>query len=72
MQITVTVPDKKAEAFLELVKELGYKSKLKTPKKSKPKESKLLKELRQSWKEVQMHERGEIELKTLDEVLNEL
>jgi len=28
MQITVTVPDKKAEAFLELVKELGYKSRL--------------------------------------------
>ncbi len=72
MQITVTVPDKKAEAFLALVKELGYKSKLKAPKKSKPKEPKLLKELRQSWKEVQMHERGEIELKTLDEVLNEL
>lgn len=69
MQITVTVPEKKAEAFLELVKELGYKSKLKT---SKTKEPKLLKELRQSWKEVQMHERGEIELKTLDQVLNEL
>jgi len=69
VQITVTVPEKKAEAFLELVKELGYKSKLKT---SKTKEPKLLKELRQSWKEVQMHERGEIELKTLDQVLNEL
>ncbi|WP_298359371.1 hypothetical protein [Runella sp.] len=69
MQITVTVPENKAEAFLELVKELGYKSKLKT---SKTKEPKLLKELRQSWKEVQMHERGEIELKTLDQVLNEL
>mgnify|MGYP000638521309 FL=1 len=72
MQITVTVPDKKAEAFLELVKELGYKSRLSPKRKSKPKEPKLLKELRQSWKEVQMHERGEIELKTLDEVLNEL
>ena len=69
MQITVTVPEKKAEAFLELVKELGYKSKLKTTKTKGPK---LLKELRQSWKEVQMHERGEIELKTLDQVLNEL
>ena len=69
MQITVTVPEKKAEAFLELVKELGYKSKLKT---SKTKEPKLLKELRQSWKEVQMHERGEIELPLAKDILNEL
>lgn len=72
MQITVTVPAKKAEEFLALIKELGYKSKLETPKKSKPKEPQLLKELRQSWKEVEMHERGEIELKTLDQLLNEL
>ena len=72
MQITVTVPEKKAEAFLELVKELGYKSKLKTSKTTKPKEPKLLKELRQSWKEVQMHERGEIELPLAKDILNEL
>lgn len=72
MQITVTVPKKKAEEFLALVKELGYKSEVKTPKKLKPKEPRLLKELRQSWKEVEMHERGEIELKTLDQLLNEL
>ena len=72
MQITVTVPEKKAEAFLELVKELGYKSKLKTSKTTKTKGPKLLKELRQSWKEVQMHERGEIELPLAKDILNEL
>lgn len=41
MQITVTVPEKKAEEFLALVKELGYKYKLETPKKSKSKEPRL-------------------------------
>ena len=41
MQITVTVPAKKAEEFLALIKELRYKSKLETPKKSKPKEPRL-------------------------------
>lgn len=41
MQITVTVPEKKAEEFLVLIKELGYKSEVKTPKKSKSKEPRL-------------------------------
>lgn len=72
MQITVSVPEKKAEAFLELVKDLGYKTKTTAPKKPKTKEPKLLRELKQSWKEVQMHQRGEIELPLAKDILNEL
>lgn len=72
MQITVSVPEKKAEAFLELVKGMGYKTKLTTPKKLRKKEPKLLQELKQSWKEVQMHQRGEIELPLAKDILNEL
>ena len=72
MQITVSVPEKKAEAFLELVKDLGYKTKLPPKKKPRKKEPKLLRELKQSWKEVQMHQRGEIELPLAKDILNEL
>ena len=67
----IEISDTKTELVLTLLKELGVK--VKVVKKSNDAFKKMLKkDLQQAFKEVELHQQGKIELKTLKEALREL
>ena len=67
----IEIPDSKEKLIVSLLKELGVKVKVEK-KSNEAFKKKLKKDLRQAFKEVELHQQGKIELKTLKEALSEL
>ncbi len=70
-QITIYIPDNKYRFFLELVKNLGF-AKLSVKEKLSTEEQRFVDGTKQSLEQVENHLKGEIELKTADELFDEL
>lgn len=70
-QVVLNVPDDKYHFFMELIKSLGF---VKVSGKVKLSEDQqvFVEETRKSLDQVEQHLRGEIRLKTADQLLNEL
>lgn len=67
----IQIPEKKEKLILAVLKELGVKVKVEK-KTNETFKKKLAKDLKQAFKEVELHQQGKIELKSLKEVLSEL
>lgn len=67
----IEIPDSKTELVLALLKELGVKVKV-VKKSNDAFKKKLKKDLKQAFKEVELHQQGKIEPNTAKEVLKEL
>lgn len=74
MEIVVNVPDNKVEFFMELVQNLKFKAEPKIPTKSQltPEQQQWVDDLKESLKQVELHQQGKIKLKSFDQLLDEL
>jgi len=70
-QIVIQVPESKYSFFVELIKNLGF-VKIQSEKKLYPEQEVLLDELNESLHLVEKHIKGEIKLKSAEELLDEL
>ncbi len=70
-QITIYIPDNKYRFFLELVKNLGF-AKLSVKEKLSTEEQRFIHDTKLSLEQVDNHLKGKIELKTADELFDEL
>lgn len=70
-QVTLNIPDNKYHFFMELVKSLGF-VKVPNEAKSKDKQREFVEGTKNSLKQVEQHLKGEIELKSADQLLDEL
>lgn len=72
-RILIDIPDNKVDFFLELVKNLGFISEIKTEgKKLTRRQQEFVDDLKQSFNEVELHRNAKIKLQTAREFLNEL
>ena len=67
----IEISDTKTELVLTLLKELGVKVKV-VKKSNDAFKKKLKKDLKQAFKEVELHQQGKIELKSARDLLDEL
>jgi hypothetical protein len=81
MDLIVTVPDDRVAFVKKLLRELNLAVKpaakpkpaaVAQPKKYTPKQQEWIDDFREALHEVELHQQGKIELKTLDELINEL
>ncbi len=70
-QITIYIPDNKYQFFLELVKNLGF-AKLSVKERLSAEEERFVHGTKKSLEQVENHLKGEVELKTADELIDEL
>jgi hypothetical protein len=70
-EVTVQIPDKKYEIFLELMKSLSFVKKVKTVDDESTKKE-ILEGIRQAVKEVNLIKQGKLKPTSLKEFLNEL
>jgi hypothetical protein len=70
-EVTVQIPDKKYEIFLELMKSLTFVKKVKTVD-DEPTKKEILDGIRQAVKEVNLIKQGKLKPTSLKELLNEL
>ena len=70
-QITLNIPDNKYPFFMELVKSLGF-VKVSEETKLTKKQEEFVEGTKQSLDQVNQHLKGEIQLKTADQLLDEL
>ena len=70
-QVVLNVPDNKYPFFMELVKSLGF---IKVPNETKltKKQKEFVEGTKNSLEQVEQHLKGEIKLKTADQLLDEL
>jgi hypothetical protein len=70
-QVVLNVPDNKYPFFMELVKSLGF---VKVPEEAKlvKKQKEFVEGTKNSLEQVEQHLKGEIKLKTADQLFNEL
>jgi hypothetical protein len=69
-QVTISIPDNKYPFFIELVQSLGFAKDLKVDSASAKME--ILEGLGEAVKQVNLHKKGKLKLKTAQEFLNEL
>lgn len=74
MEIVVKVPDNKVEFFMELVQNLKFKAEPKTQAKRQltPEQQEWVDDLKESLKQVELHQQGKIKLKSARELLDEI
>ena len=81
MDLIVTVPDDRVKFVKKLLRELNLSVKpaIKAkavappkPKKYTPEQQEWIDDFREALNEIESHQQGEIKLKTLDELINEL
>ena len=70
-RIVIDIPDNKLSFFMELVNNLGF-VKVSDEAKLDKKQKEFVEGTKKSLEQVEQHLRGEIKLKTADELLNEL
>jgi hypothetical protein len=70
-EVTVQIPNKKYEIFLELMKSLTFVKKVKTVD-DEPTKKEILDGIRQAVKEVNLIKQGKLKPTSLKELLNEL
>jgi hypothetical protein len=70
-QVVLNVPDNKYPFFMELVKSLGF-VKVSNVVKLTKKQQEFVEGTKQSLEQVEQHLKGEIKLKTADQLYNEL
>jgi hypothetical protein len=70
-EVTVQIPDKKYEIFLELMKSLTFVKKVKTVD-DEPTKKEILDGIRQAVKELNLVKQGKLKPTSLKELLNEL
>ncbi len=70
-QITLNIPDDKYSFFMELIKSLGF-AKVTGDQKLYEEQQTFVNEVNESLEQVEKHLKGEIELKSADELLDEL
>jgi len=70
-QVVLNIPDNKYPFFMELVKSLGF---IKVPEEAKltKKQQEFVEGTKKSLEQVEQHLKGEIKLKTADQLFNEL
>ena len=76
-QVILTVPDDQFAPLMKVVKALPFAIKAKAvappkPKRLTPEQQELVDDFREALNEVELHQQGKIQLKTLDELINEL
>lgn len=71
-EVTVQIPDKKHELFIELMKSLSFVKKVKTVDEDEPTKEEILEGIRQAVKEVNLIKQGKLKGTPLKEFLNEL
>jgi len=70
-QVTLNIPDNKYQFFMELVKSLRFVKVSAEPNFSKE-QMDFVDDLQDSLKQVELHQKGEIELQSAEDFLNEL
>ncbi len=70
-EVTVQIPDKKYEMFLELMKSLSFVKKVKTSD-DEPTKEEILDGIRQAVKEVNLIKQGKMKGRPVQELLDEL
>lgn len=70
-EVTVQIPDKKYEMFLELMKSLSFVKKIKTTD-DEPTKEEILDGIRQAVKEVNLIKQGKLKGRPVQELLDEL
>jgi hypothetical protein len=70
-QLIIHIPDKKYVFFVELIKNLGF-VKIQSERKLYPEQEVMLDKLNESLHLVEKHTKGEIKLKSAEELLDEL
>jgi len=70
-QVVLNIPDNKYPFFMELVKSLGF---IKVPEEAKltKKQQEFVEGTKKSLEQIEQHLKGEIKLKTADQLFNEL
>lgn len=70
-QVVLNIPDNKYPFFMELVKSLGF---VKVPEEAKltKKQQEFVEGTKKSLEQIEQHLKGEIKLKTADQLFNEL
>ncbi|MFY8037769.1 MAG: hypothetical protein ACOVMQ_11410 [Cyclobacteriaceae bacterium] len=71
-EVTVQIPDKKHELFIELMKSLSFVKKVKTLEEDEPTKEEILEGIRQAVKEVNLIKQGKLKGTPLKDFLNEL
>jgi len=71
-EVTVQIPDKKHELFIELMKSLSFVKKVKTVDEDEPTKEEILEGIRQAVKEVNLIKQGKLKGTPLKDFLNEL
>jgi len=71
-QVIVNIPENKYTFFIELVQNLGFKTEKKDKVKLTPKQSEFVEGTKNALNDVGRHLKGEIKLKTIDQLLDEL
>ena len=69
-QVTVHIPDKKFNFFIELIKSLGFVKKVDSN--DEPSKEQLLQELKEAVTELKQVEQGKLKARPAKELLNEL
>lgn len=74
MKIILDIKDNKAQALIEILKDLAYvKFKVLTEQEEKePAKKEILDGIKQGFKEVELHRQGKLKLKSAKELLDEL
>lgn len=70
-QVILNIPDKKYVFFMELIKNLGF-VKIQSEQKLYKENQMFVDEVQESLDQVEKHLKGKIELKSADQLLNEL
>ncbi|HBF88259.1 MAG TPA: hypothetical protein DDX39_06415 [Bacteroidales bacterium] len=72
-QIVLNIPDSKYNFFLKVIENFNF-VKIAEEKeiKSDRKHKNIITDLKQSFHEIELHEKGKIKLKSIDELINEL
>ena len=69
-QITVQIPDKKYEMFMELMKSISFVKKVKAD--DEPTKEEILEGIKQGFKEIELIKQGKLKPTLLKDFLNEL
>jgi hypothetical protein len=71
-EVTVQIPDKKHELFIELMKSLSFVKKVKTLEEEEPTKEEILEGIRQAVKEVNLIKQGKLKARPVQDLLDEL
>ncbi len=71
-EVTVQIPDKKHELFIELMKSLSFVKKVKTLEEDEPTKEEILEGIRQAVKEVNLIKQGKLKGTPIKKLLSEL